>query len=53
MNESDDNQGVVPSAELLHELLESSDPRPIVMVNLMKVRNQAELDRYVQSSLVR
>jgi uncharacterized protein (DUF1330 family) len=48
MNESGDNRGDAPSAELLHELLESSDPRPIVMVNLMKVRDEAELNRYVQ-----
>ena len=42
------DRDVMPSADLLQELLASEDSSPVVMVNLMKIKNQTELDRYVQ-----
>ena len=42
------DRDVMPSADLLQEMLTSQDSSPVVMVNLMKIRDQTELDRYVQ-----
>ena len=39
---------VMPSADLLQEMLASKEEDPVVMVNLMKIKDQDELDRYVQ-----
>ena len=43
-----ESQDVMPSADQVQELLASQDPSPVVMVNLMKIQDQAELDQYVQ-----
>ena len=37
---------VMPSDEMLADMLASEDPSSIVMVNLLKVRKQEELDQY-------
>lgn len=37
---------VMPSDEMLADMLASEDPSSIVMVNLLEVRNQEELDQY-------
>jgi uncharacterized protein (DUF1330 family) len=42
----DTDQIMVPREELMREFLESTDDSSVVMVNLMKVRDQDELDRY-------
>ena len=40
------DHGVVADEEVLRSLLRSDDDSPFVMVNLMKVRDQDELDSY-------
>jgi uncharacterized protein (DUF1330 family) len=42
------NQGpeVMPADDVVQAMLASNDPNPIVMVNLLKVKDQQELDRY-------
>lgn len=44
---SDDTaRRVIAREELMHEWLSITDEAPVVMVNLMKVRDQEELDQY-------
>ena len=40
------DHGVMPTDEALQEMLRSENLSPIVMVNLLKVRDQGKLDQY-------
>jgi uncharacterized protein (DUF1330 family) len=43
---SNQGHGVLPPDDMLQDMLASDDPNPIVMVNLLKVKDQQALDRY-------
>lgn len=43
---SNQQHNVMPDGDTLQEMLASDDPNPIVMVNLLKVKDQHELDEY-------